>query len=155
MRALGLIGGWAAGLLIGCGLLLWWVGRRPKRPPTLPANAIYIETGVVPFKLRSTPGKWLGCWYDPTDQADHCKITDENGKLEYEDIFLPYKGQAPIPQNALIFDSQRTGNLWTGSYEKGIRVPVIYLTDGQILLPKTDFEEIKRKTQFWVDGSSQ
>lgn len=127
--------------------------RKTSSTPSKHApNGIYIETGVVPFKLRSTPGTWVGCWYDSTDRSDHCRITDENGKLEYEDIFLPYKGQGPIPQTALIFDSQRTGHLWTGS-EKGISVPVIYLTDGRILLPKTDFEEIKRKTQFWVDGS--
>lgn len=147
MRTLRLIGGLAAGLVIIGGLLLWWVGRLPKRPPILPANAIYIEIGVVPFKLRSTPGKWLGCWYSPTDQADHCKITDENGKLEFEDVFLPYAGQEPVPTSALALDSHRTGRLWTGSYEKGIRVPVIYLTNGQILLPKTVFEEAKRKVQ--------
>jgi len=153
MRVLKLVGVLAGIIAVGA-FLLWWTARPPARPANMPANGIYIETGIVPFKLRSTPGTWVGCWYDSTDHSDHCRITDENGKLKYEDIFLPYEGQAPILQSALIFDS-RTGHLWTGSYEKGIRVPVIYLTDGQILLPKTDFEEIKRKVQFWVDGSAQ
>jgi len=143
-----------AGIIAVGAFVLWWTARPPARPANVPLNGIYIEKGLVPFKLRSTPGTWIGCWYDSTDRSDHCRITDENGKLEYEDIFLPYKGQAPILQNALILDSQHTGHLWTGS-DKGIRVPVICLINGQILLPKTDFEEIKRKTQFWVDGSSQ
>jgi hypothetical protein len=150
MRVLRFIGLLAGGIVLLGGLLLWWEGRRPERPPSLPANAIYIETGVVPFKIRSTPGTWVGCWYDPTDEADHCKLTDENGRLKFEDVFLPYEGQVPVPQVALVFDTHRTGSLWTGSYEKGIHCPVIYLTNGQILLPKGVFEEAKRKVQPFI-----
>jgi hypothetical protein len=155
MRVIKLIAGSVAGVVAIGGLFLWWAGRPPARPANVPTNAIYIETGVVPFKVRSTPGTWVGCWYDSTDQADHCRLTDENGKLKYEDIFLPYEGQAPIQQTALIFDSQRTGHLWTGSYEKAVRVPVIYLTNGQILLPKAVFEEAKRKIQPFIHEPSQ
>jgi hypothetical protein len=150
MRVLRTIAALAVGIIALGSSFLWWAGRPPKRPHNFPSNAIYIETGVVPFKIRSTPGTWLGCWYDPTDQFDHCRLTDENGRLKFEDVFLPYEGQGPIPQAALVFDTHRTGTLWTGSYEKGIRVPVIYLADGQILLPKAVFEEAKRDVHSFV-----
>ena len=78
---------------------LWWIGRPPMRPSVLPANAIYIETGGVPFKLRSTPGHWVGCWYDQNDRLNHCKVTNEIGNLEFEDVFLPYDGGAPASES--------------------------------------------------------
>lgn len=55
MRVLKLLGLLAGVIAVGV-LVLWWVGRPPARPANVPANGIYIETGIVPFKLRSTPG---------------------------------------------------------------------------------------------------
>lgn len=137
-------------LLIAGGVFLWWSDRAPVRPANMPANAIYLETAITPFKIGTTPGTWLGCWYDVNDAADHCRLTDEKGNLKFEDTFLPYSGRGSFPQSALTFDTRRTGNLWTGSYEKGILVPVIYLTNGQILLPRAVFEEAKRKVQPFI-----
>jgi hypothetical protein len=146
-RTIGAVACGILGIVVAVGLLFWWEGRRPERPASLPPNAIYIESGVVPFKLKSTPGRWLGCWYDANDQFDHCKVTNENGWLEFEDVFLPSEGQITVSQSDLVLDIHRTGTLWTGSYEKGITVPVIYLTNGQILLPRTIFEKAKRDVQ--------
>jgi hypothetical protein len=141
--------------LVAGGVFLWWAGRPPARPANMPPNAIYIETGITPFKIGTTPGTWLGCWHDPNDRADHCRLTDEKGNLKYEDTFLPYSGRGSFQQSALTFDARRTGHLWTGSHEKGIRVPVIYLTNGQILLPEAVFEEAKSKARPFIDGSAQ
>src|SRR5438445_1558804 len=155
MRVLKLVGGAVAVFLTTGGLFLWWADRPPSKPTNLPSNSIYIGTGITPFKIGTTPGTWVGCWYDSHDEADHCRLTDEKGNPKFEDTFLPYNGGSSIPEAALKFDTRRTGNLWTGSYEKGIRVPVIYLTNGQILLPKTVFEEAKHKVQAFIDGSTQ
>jgi hypothetical protein len=155
MSVIKLIAGAITIFLAAGGLFLWWAGRPPARPMNMPANAIYIETSITPFKIGKTPGTWVGCWYDSNDRADHCRLTDENGKLKFEDIFLPDNGQTAISEIALTLDSQRTGHLWTGSYGKGIRVPVIYLRSGQILLPNAIFEEAKRKVHFFIDGSAQ
>ena len=135
------------GIAVLGGLFFWWEGRRPERPLDLPTNAIYIESGIVPFKLKSTPGRWIGCWYDSSDKLDHCKVTNENGRLEFEDVFLPYEGEVAVSQSDLAFDVRRTRTVWTGSYENGILVPIIYLTNGQILLPRTIFEKAKRDVQ--------
>ena len=56
--------------LVAGGVFLWWAGRSPAKPTNMPPNAIYMETGITPFKIGTTPGTWLGCWYDPNDKAD-------------------------------------------------------------------------------------
>ena len=141
MRVLKFFAAAIALLLIAGGVFLWWAGRAPAKPANMPANAIYIETAITPFKIGTTPGTWLGCWYDRNDNADHCRLTDEKGNMKLEDTFLPYSGRGSFPQSALTFDTRRTEHLWTGSYEKGIHVPVIYLANGQMLLPESVFEE--------------
>jgi hypothetical protein len=110
-----------------------------------------VERGIVPFKLSSTPGDWLDCWFDKHEQLDRCRLTDERGNLEFEDVFLPYEGQSPLPEEDLVLDRQATGHIWTGSYEKGLRYPLIYLANGQILLPRSDYEKAKL-TADWSKG---
>jgi len=122
-------------------VFLLWEGRKPERPANLPANAIYIERGVVPFKIRSTPGNWVGCWFDEVERVDRCRVTNENGWQEFEDVFLPYKDVSPVPERDLKLDRKRTGTLWFG------RVPVIYLANGEILLARTNFDEARRRLQ--------
>lgn len=151
MRAIKLIGAILGTMMVLAVVVLWWAGRPPRRPASLSSNALYIEKGVVPFKLSSTPGDWLDCWFDEHEQVDRCKMTDESGKLEFEDVFLPYEGQSPLLQDKLVFDTRRTGHVWTGSYEKGTRIPVVYLSDGEILLPRSEYEKAKQ-TVDWSKG---
>jgi len=67
-----------------------------------------------------------------------------NGWREFEDVFLPYPGQAPISEADLALDSRRTGTLWGGTYEKGTHYPIVYLSNGDILLPRSEYEKAKR-----------
>jgi len=97
------------------------------------------------FKLSSTPGDWLDCWFDEHEKLDRCKMTDEKGKVEFEDVFLLYERESPLLQGKLVFDTRRTGNLWTGS------IPIIYLTDGEVLLPRSQYEKAKQ-TVDWSNG---
>jgi len=134
----------ASVLVVGCaGLALWWAGRPPKRPPNLSAGALFIEKFNVPFKVRET-GEWLDSWFDERDRAARCKLTNMNGWLEFEDVFLPYPGQAPLSQADVVVDRRRTGGLWSGTYEKGTNYPIPYLTNGEILLPKSEYEKAQR-----------
>jgi hypothetical protein len=86
----------------------------------------------------------LDCWLDEHANVDRCKLTDVQGNALFEDVFLPCEGEAIFPKSDLVFDVRRTGYSWTGSYEKGINVPIIYLVNGQILLPKSAYKESKR-----------
>jgi hypothetical protein len=151
MHAIKLIGALLGAMIVVVIAVLWWAGRAPRRPTDLSPNALYIERGVVPFKLSSTPGDWLDCWFNELEHSDRCKMTDEKGKLEFEDVFLPYEGHFPLPQDKLVFDTRRTGHVWTGSGEKGTRIPIVYLTDGEILLPRSEYEKAKQ-TVDWSKG---
>jgi hypothetical protein len=123
--------------------VLWWTGRTPQRPPNLSVNALYIERGVVPFKLSNT-GEWLDCWFDKDEHLARCKLTNMNGWAEFEDVFLPYSGQAAISETDLMLDRKRTGRLWGGTYEKGTHYPIVYLSNGDVLLPRSEYETAKR-----------
>ena len=127
----------------GAVLALWWIDRPPHRPPDLSANALFIERPNVPFKFRHT-GEWLDCRFDERERAARCRLTNMNGWSEFEDVFLPYSGQAPVLPADLVLDRRRTGDLWGGTYEKGTRYPIIYLTNGDVLLPRTEYEKAKR-----------
>ena len=126
-------------------VVLWWTGRPPRRPTSLSSNALHFEPNNVPFTLHQT-GYWLDCWLDEHANTDRCKLTDVKGNALFEDVFLPCEGGSPVPKSDLVFDERPTGYSWTGSYEKGISVPVIFLANGQILLPRSIYEEAKKKT---------
>ncbi len=143
MRSITLIGATLGTLIVLAVVVVWWTGRPPRRPSGLSPNALHFEPSNVPFTLHQT-GYWLDCWLDEHADVDRCKLTDMKGNALFEDVFLPCEGQSPVPKSNLVFDARRTGYTWTGSYEKGIKVPVVFLVGGQILLPKSAYEEAKK-----------
>ena len=147
MRILKIVGIVVVLGIICAAIALWRFGRPPKRPPNLSANALYIERGVVPFKL-SNSGEWLDCWFDEHERVDRCKLTNMNGWTEFEDVFLPYTGQASPSRADLVLDRRRTGQLWSGTYEKGTRYPIVYLANGTILLPRSEYDKAKRSVDW-------
>ena len=122
--------------------VLWWAGSMPQRPQTLSSNAIHVQPSDAPLTVRLT-GYWLDCWFDRNANVDRCKLTDRHGSGVFEDIFLPCEGQTPLPQSELVFDRHRTGSEWTRS-DKGINVPNVYLANGQILLPRSLYQEARQ-----------
>ena len=143
MRILKIIGV-AALLVLACGIAtLWWLDRPPQRPPNLSADALFIERPNVPFKVGHT-GEWLDCWFDEREGAARCKLTNMNGWLEFEDVFIPYSGQARVSKADLVLDRRGTGTVWGGAYGKGSHYPIVYLTNGDILLPRSEYERAKK-----------
>jgi len=122
---------------------LWWEGHKPRRPRTVSSNSLYVLPNNVPFTLHKT-GYWLDCWFDERANVDRCKLTDEKGTRSFEDVFLPCEGQTPLPQRELVFNTRRTGSVWTLSPDKGINAPVVYLENGEPLLPQSLYAEAKR-----------
>ena len=131
--------------------LMWWGSRIPKRPSVISPSGIFIERGSVPFKL-STHGDWLDCWQDLSTRMDHCRLTDEKGGLKFEDTFLPYKTEVSIPGPELKIDVNKTGHLWMGVTAEKVSLPIIFLQNGEILLPKSEYEKAKKVVEFWVYG---
>ena len=130
-------------VIILTAIVLWWEGHKPRRPPTVSSNALYVLPNNVPFTLHKT-GYWLDCWFDEHANVDRCKLTNEQGTGSFEDVFLPCVGQTPLPQGELVFDTRWTGYTWTRTPDKGINVPVVYLKDRQVLLPQRFYAEAKR-----------
>ena len=130
-------------VIILAAVVLWWEGHNPRRPGTVSSNALYVLPNNVPFTLHKT-GYWLDCWFDKHANVDRCKLTDEQGRGSFEDVFLPCVGQTPLPQGELVFDPRWTGHRWTRAPDKGINIPVVYLKDRQVLLPQSFYVEAKR-----------
>lgn len=131
--------------------LMWWGSRIPKRPADISASGIFIERGIVPFKL-STHGDWLDCWRDVSSNADQCRFTDEKGVDKFKGIFLTYENKASVPGTELKIDANRTGHLWIGVTPENISFPVVFLQNGTILLPQSDYDKAKKVVDFWVYG---
>jgi hypothetical protein len=96
----------------------------------------------VPFKL-SNGGEWLDCWFDEHEHVARCKLTNMDGWSEFEDVFLPYPGQVPPSIADVVLDRRKTGRLWCGTYEKGTKYPIPYLVNGDVLLPKREYEKAR------------
>ncbi|HEV2732192.1 MAG TPA: hypothetical protein VGV15_19350 [Terriglobales bacterium] len=122
-------------------VVLWWAGRPPQRPHGVSSSALHVEPNNVGFTLHKT-GYWLDCWFDKDANVDRCRLTNARGTGVFEDVFLPCVGQTPLPQSELVLNARWTGSKWTRS-DKGINVPIVYVADGQVLLPRSFYAEAR------------
>ena len=132
-------------VVILAAVVLFWEGRqrKPRRPPNVSSDALYFLPDEAPFRLHN--GGWLDCWFDEQTNVNRCKLTDEKGTGLFEDVFLPCIGTEPLHQSVFFYDGRRQwgADIWKGSANKGIKVPVVYV-NGQVLLPRSFFAEAKR-----------
>jgi hypothetical protein len=119
----------------------FWIGKPAKRPAGVPSKAIFIEESSVPFRRPS--GIWLYCWMDNKTDTDRCRITDENGAVVYEDVFLAYQGVYPVPEVDLMLN-KKTGGLGLSVNEGQVVIPLVFLENRQILIPKSYYQAGKR-----------
>jgi len=131
-------------------VVLWWAGRPPQRPHGVSSNALHVEPNNVGFTLHKT-GYWLDCWFDKGANVDRCRLTSAKGTRSFEDVFLPCVGQTPLPQSELVLNARWTGNTWAESQDKRINVPVVYLENGQILLPQSLYTEARQEVYCSAD----
>jgi hypothetical protein len=89
------------GIIIFAPIVFWWAAHTPRRPRTVSSNALYVVPDNLPLRFRQ-PGYWLECWLDQRENVNRCKLTDENGIVSYEDVFLPWPGHTPLSQSELV-----------------------------------------------------
>ena len=131
-------------------VVLSWAGRPPQRPHGVSPNALHVEPNNVGFTLHKK-GYWLDCWFDKDANVDRCRLTNAKGTGLFEDAFLPCVGQTPLPQSELVLNARWTGNTWTQSQDKRINVPVVFLENGQILLPRSLYTEARQEVYCSAD----
>jgi hypothetical protein len=139
------------GTLIVLVALLALVARAStKRPHSVSSNALHVEPNNVGFTLHSR-GYWFECWFDKDTKVDRRRLSDAKGTGVFEDVFLPCVGLTPVPQSELVLNGRWTGNTCTRSPDKNTNVPIVFLEDGQIVLPRTLFAEARQQVYCSVD----
>jgi hypothetical protein len=116
-----------------------WAGLKPRRPHNVSGNAVYVLPNNVSLGFFQT-GYWLECWFDQQDNVDRCKLTDANGVVSFEDVFIQCETCKPLPQSELVLKWE-TGRTWIQSCDKRFNIPVIYVKFHQPLVPRSLYKE--------------
>jgi len=108
----------------------------PARPGNAPPDSVYVVGAYV--------GWWERCSYEPKEDVNHCQIFNAGGRVLWDEVFLPYDGGKAAKDSELkiVSDSDIAGPQY------------VCLTNGRILIPKSDFENQKRAIDFWVKTRS-
>jgi hypothetical protein len=120
----------------------WWAGTVPSRPKGVAPDAVFLWAPHVGFPGPKR-GWWLSCW----ENAGHnrCKLSDVHGNTEYEGEFVPYGDKGPLSASLPKIDPEKTRKdaVWVGS----ALVPLVYLENGEVLVPASKYEEGVRLLQ--------
>lgn len=128
-------------IVVGIAGAYWWSNVPPKRPPGVSQSAVFLWAGHLGLPAAKH-GTWIECWTDTTGGANKCKLTEMDGSVNYEGVFLPDTGKTPVPQSDLIIKSEQTSqsvDLWVRVGEHF--VPLVFLQNGTVLIPKDAHDE--------------
>jgi hypothetical protein len=129
--------------------LRWWSSFPPKRPSTVPPEAVFV---FAPPKGEILPlpknGDWLNCWLDREQNVNRCRMSDEDGILEYEGVFSPSQGSSVMPNSELKIDVKRTGTRMQWVIFGDQIMPIIHLRGGTILIPAEASEPAKQHLEW-------
>src|SRR5882724_9635294 len=73
-------------------------------------------------------------------QPARCALSDIDGTLKYEGEFLPYVAGVAVGKLDIDAEKAREYKIWVGD----ALVPIVYLKNGEILIPSSRYEEGKR-----------
>lgn len=126
-------------LLVVWLLSVWLLANRvPSRPKGVAQNAVFIWAPAVGFP-GGLPrrGWWLGCREDAGH--DRCRLSDIDGRTEYEGEFIRFGDRGAATCNELQLDSSKSGEekVWVGD----VPVPLAYLKNGEVLIPASAYDE--------------
>ena len=126
-------------LIVGFFVASYWSARVPSRPKGVSSDAVFLWAPAVGFPAPRR-GSWLSC--SEQDQHDLCTLSNIEGGTEYEGEFVRYgdRGVVPAAQLRIDPDKSRRDAVWIGS----ALVPLIYLQDGEILVPASKYEDAVR-----------
>jgi hypothetical protein len=77
---------------------------------------------------------WQMCWFDTVLKQDRCRIYGGGGAILRDDVFLPSNGGGAIQGDQL-------------TIAPGGGADTVQLANGIVLIPQTNFDEIRRELQ--------
>lgn len=103
-------------------VLIWTGCKRwpPDRPEWVPASSVFVSA--------PKGGYWQFCKLDGSGQC-RCTIYLYDGRIVYDEAFLPYEGNPPTATQ-LVISPEGTGD-------------TVKLVNGQLLLPESKYELVK------------
>jgi hypothetical protein len=113
------------------GIPSWVNAYRTRRPADMRAeNAVWVKAPVI---FRFGQGWWLGCWIDPDQQSNRCRVYDPivHPSIVYEGRYLACEGESPVPLGQLKIKSPHAPR---DTLLQPAGVAVI-LQDGRLLVP--------------------
>lgn len=119
----------------------WWANIPPKRPQNVSSDAVFLWAGHLGLPAAKH-GTWIECWVDTDNGVNRCKLTNMDGTVAYEGIFVANTGKAPVVPYNLKILSEQTGqsvDLWVRI--KGQLIPLVFLKNGSVLIPKDAYQE--------------
>ncbi|MGH9529691.1 MAG: hypothetical protein ACRD2S_07220 [Terriglobales bacterium] len=115
------------GILVALIVGLWWYFVViPHRPKGVPTDATPV--------LALGDYNWTYCWLDEAENVNRCQIFNRNGEPLYDEVFLRYEGQGPVPAADLKIIREQNGG----------GVQWIRLENGVILIPKSRYDRIRQ-----------
>jgi hypothetical protein len=122
-------------------------------PDDMPSNSTWVLTGHD-RNSNAKLGLWFACWKSTTVRADHCRITNETGTVQYDGDMLPLAVNRPLDDADLQFAKIDPEKIWVRGVNDGAPVPVLALADGTQLVPVSDREGLEKRFADgdWVDG---
>lgn len=126
----------AAIVIFGIAGAYWWANTVPRKPAEVSPDAVFLWAPYVGLPAPKR-GWWLVCW----EEAGHdwCKLSGIKGEAEYQGEFVSYPHKRLIPADQLKIDPTMTREhkIWVGD----ALVPLVYLKNGEILIPATKYQE--------------
>lgn len=119
----------------------WWSNVPPKRPPDVSADAVFLWTGGLGLPAPKH-GTWIECWTDAAEGVNKCRLTEMDGKITYEGVFLTNTGKNPVSESDLKIDTETTSNrtFWV-RFDMLRGAPLVFLRNGIVLIPRDAYEE--------------
>jgi len=106
------------------------------RPPNVPQEAVYINAA----KGR---GFWQHCRVDEQRKVNWCRIYNVGGHIMHDEVFLRYSGDPSPVRGEQLRIAHEGGPRPLGTWLEGGPDWVV-LENGEILLPKSNYDETKR-----------
>jgi hypothetical protein len=116
---------------------------QPALPPDMPTSSSFIQSG---FNVaRSEPlGNWISCREDADRSADSCRVTDNKGIVIFQGEFLSMSRSSSVPNSELkVANRTEARNLWIQGPSFTGPIPVIPLTNGDLLIPAEDSQVLR------------